>query len=63
MSMGTELAKGAWIAPLDDYDEFTDDHIEAPLDECFHEPGDWNLGRRMYDAAERKGVVASGTGE
>ncbi len=29
MNMGAQLAKGAWIAPLDDDDEFTDDHIEV----------------------------------
>jgi O-antigen/teichoic acid export membrane protein len=29
-----ELARGEWITPLDDDDEFTPDHIEVLLDEC-----------------------------
>ena len=29
MNRGAELAAGAWIAPLDDDDEFTDDHLEV----------------------------------
>ena len=29
-----ELARGDWIAPLDDDDEFTSDHCEALLDAC-----------------------------
>lgn len=28
MNRAAELSRGAWIAPLDDDDEFTDDHIE-----------------------------------
>lgn len=28
MNRGADLASGTWIAPLDDDDEFTDDHIE-----------------------------------
>lgn len=30
-NVGLELAKGDWIAPLDDDDEFTPDHIESLL--------------------------------
>lgn len=29
MNLGDQLATGAWIAPLDDDDEFTPDHVEA----------------------------------
>lgn len=32
MNRGAELATGEWIAPLDDDDEFTPDHIEKLLD-------------------------------
>ncbi|HEX3873515.1 MAG TPA: glycosyltransferase, partial [Solirubrobacteraceae bacterium] len=31
MNRASELARGAWIAPLDDDDEWDDDHIEALL--------------------------------
>ncbi|MGJ0203215.1 glycosyltransferase [Leucobacter sp. gxy201] len=32
MNRGAELARGSWIAPLDDDDEFDSDHIERLLD-------------------------------
>lgn len=31
MNVGAHLARGAWIAPLDDDDEFTPDHVELLL--------------------------------
>ena len=31
MNRALDLVKGDWIAPLDDDDEFTDDHIEVLL--------------------------------
>lgn len=34
MNRALQLAKGDWIAPLDDDDEFTTDHVEALLDAC-----------------------------
>jgi glycosyltransferase involved in cell wall biosynthesis len=34
MNRALDLARGDWIAPLDDDDEFTSDHIEALLDAC-----------------------------
>jgi glycosyltransferase involved in cell wall biosynthesis len=34
MNRGLELARGQWIAPLDDDDEFTPDHVEVLLEEC-----------------------------
>lgn len=34
MNRGVALARGEWIAPLDDDDEFTPDHIEVLLDAC-----------------------------
>jgi hypothetical protein len=66
---GLELARGWWIAPQADDDEFTPDHVEtllaAPLrhmnldEECWreNEPNDWNLWRRMLDAGVRAGHV------
>jgi glycosyltransferase involved in cell wall biosynthesis len=32
MSAGLRMARGSWIAPLDDDDEWDDDHIEVLLD-------------------------------
>lgn len=34
MNYGAYLARGEWIAPLDDDDEFTEDHIEKLLEEA-----------------------------
>ena len=34
VNRATDLARGEWIAPLDDDDEFTPDHIEVLLDAC-----------------------------
>jgi O-antigen/teichoic acid export membrane protein len=34
MNRALDLARGEWIAPLDDDDEFTPDHIEVLLDAC-----------------------------
>lgn len=34
MNRALELARGEWIAPLDDDDEFTPDHVEVLLDAC-----------------------------
>ena len=60
MNRALSTARGEWIAPLDDDDEFTPDHIEVLLDACRErdlefaygqadmemEPGDWKpVGR------------------
>src|SRR5262249_13954182 len=34
MNRALELARGDWIAPLDDDDEFTPDHVEVLLEAC-----------------------------
>lgn len=34
MNHALDIAHGEWIAPLDDDDEFTPDHVEALLDAC-----------------------------
>src|SRR6185369_5097543 len=34
MNVGNLLARGAWIAPCDDDDELTDDHVEVLLREA-----------------------------
>jgi glycosyltransferase involved in cell wall biosynthesis len=34
MNRALEIFRGDWIAPLDDDDEFTSDHVEALLDAC-----------------------------
>lgn len=34
MNHALDIARGEWIAPLDDDDEFTADHVEALLDAC-----------------------------
>jgi O-antigen/teichoic acid export membrane protein len=56
MNRALQLVRGAWIAPLDDDDEFTEDHIETLLEACRtrrlefaygiaemeHQAGDWS---------------------
>ncbi len=39
-----ELARGEWITPLDDDDEFTPDHVEVLLDECRRRRLEWVYG-------------------
>jgi hypothetical protein len=34
MNAATQMARGSWVAPLDDDDEFTDDHVEVLLGEA-----------------------------
>lgn len=34
MNHALDLVRGQWIAPLDDDDEFTEDHVEVLLDAC-----------------------------
>jgi len=34
MNRALALARGDWLAPLDDDDEFTDDHVEVLLEAC-----------------------------
>lgn len=57
MNYGAQLARGEWIAPLDDDDEFSEDHLEVLLRACLKsqwefvygkvemevEPGKWYL--------------------
>ncbi len=44
MNHGVELARGEWIAPLDDDDEFTPDHVEVLLRECLARDLDFAWG-------------------
>lgn len=53
MNVGIALASGSWIAPCDDDDEMTDDHVEVLLREaqrCGYE--------MIYSKAELEGVDA-----
>jgi hypothetical protein len=45
MNVGAQLAEGAWIAPLDDDDEFEDDHIEVLLSEALENRYELVYGR------------------
>ncbi|MCA8951650.1 MAG: glycosyltransferase, partial [Planctomycetes bacterium] len=44
MNHGVELARGEWIAPLDDDDEFAPDHVEVMLRECIERDLDFAWG-------------------
>ena len=44
MNWALEHARGEWIAPLDDDDEFTPDHVETLLDACRRESAELAYG-------------------
>jgi hypothetical protein len=44
MNHALGVARGEWIAPLDDDDEFTPDHVEALLDACRRERWEMAFG-------------------
>lgn len=45
MNLGAQLAKGRWIAPLDDDDEWDEDHIEVLLDAARKSEAELAYGR------------------
>lgn len=47
MNLGAHLAKGEWIAPLDDDDEFSPDHIEKLLALALKEKAEFAYGAIM----------------
>jgi hypothetical protein len=47
MNAATELANGQWIAPLDDDDEFDDDHLEVLLDRARETRAELAYGRLL----------------
>lgn len=57
MAHGVAIAQGDWIAPLDDDDEFTDDHVEVLLEACLSRRLDFAYGAAdMEDGEGRWGV-------
>lgn len=48
MNLGAYLAKGEWIAPLDDDDEFSEDHIEKLLDVALKNKAEFAYGAIMH---------------
>lgn len=58
MNLGAELANGDWIAPLDDDDEFTEDHLEKLLRFAFDERYEMVYGkiisRSVKDGKEKE---------
>ena len=45
---GLDHAKGSWIAPLDDDDEWTDEHVEVLLKAAMDRGVDFAYGRSLY---------------
>jgi glycosyltransferase involved in cell wall biosynthesis len=78
MNAGLAIARGSWIAPCDDDDEMTDDHIEVMLREARRrrlefvwskaafevEPGKWSDvgGSRLVGGAVTNGSVLYASG-
>lgn len=55
-----EIARGAWIAPLDDHDEFTPDHVEILLRAAIEHRLEFVYGRTLMEFAEgRWGILGS----
>ena len=54
MNHGVEIARGEWIAPLDDDDEWTPDHVETLLRHCLDHDLDFAWG--MADSEGRDGT-------
>ena len=58
MNLGAELANGDWIAPLDDDDEFTEDHLEKllrfALDERYEMVYGKIISRSVKDGKEKE---------
>ena len=58
MNLGAELANGDWIAPLDDDDEFTVDHLEKllrfALDERYEMVYGKIISRSVKDGKEKE---------
>lgn len=52
MNHGVALARGEWIAPLDDDDEFTPDHVEVLLRACLERGLDFAWGVAESEAAD-----------
>jgi len=52
MNHGVELARGEWIAPLDDDDEFGPDHVEVLLRECLQRDLDFAWGIAESEQAD-----------
>lgn len=51
---GMALCRGEWIAPLDDDDEFTPDHIEVLLDACRRNR--WDFVYSVFDMEREPGT-------
>ena len=51
MNWALEHARGDWIAPLDDDDEFTPDHVEALLHACRRESAELAYGVALAQSA------------
>jgi len=52
MNRALEIARGDWIAPLDDDDEFTPDHVAVLLDACRERELEFAFGRAETEVEE-----------
>jgi hypothetical protein len=58
MNVGAQLASGLWIAPLDDDDEFVEDHVEVLLQEAIRGRFEMTYGQLLrVETAELPSVV------
>lgn len=60
MNFALTEAKGEWLAPLDDDDEFTLDHVQVMLDACRERRLEmcWGIARMMLETNEWRDVGA-----
>lgn len=57
MNHALQIARGEWLAPLDDDDEFTPDHVEVLLDACRTRDLEFVWGKALME--ERDGTWSS----
>jgi hypothetical protein len=59
MNLAAQLARGSWIAPLDDDDEFTPDHIEVLIDTALSGEFEMVYGNLRAEQGEKSSEIRS----
>ncbi|HLU38764.1 MAG TPA: glycosyltransferase, partial [Planctomycetota bacterium] len=60
MNHALQILRGEWIAPLDDDDEFTDDHVEVLLDACRTRGLEFAWGKALVEGRDGAWTTCGG---